>query len=476
MWHNDMRAAPPPSVSDPMDEGQDDEEELAAAIRASLRDPDEEQMELALQQSSEMAKEEAARAEQERKFAAGLAAVAEWQRRERLEAPERMRQRLADVEIEKQVRQQTLLEQERANRAKKLALQEKRQQAHRARMESQVAVQEKKKLENRAKNEQLMRQAEEERKKEELREKERQEQKKREQARPAGYDVEDVIEIVPLKVYSLVILLSDDELLVRVMFDCLVAIEFPPLSPQDESFLVITGRSQRSVGRAKDMLLSRLRREGDPIAAPLFIPAPAPPPPVVAPLSPPPQRPPARRIASYNSETTVFVDSSNIVIGAKEAKMDVVAFCKLIEQDRGRIAGRFSVGSYVKGYPNLEAQWKSCGYVTRGFQSRGAEELHDDALQNMISGLIFQSLQMKKSGKGKTIVLCTGDGNRAGREFGGQDFPMLVQVAFKNGFEVEVWAWRAGCSNRFTHYLNQPGFSLFFLEDYAALFQYKSDP
>ncbi len=299
----------------------------------------------------------------------------------------------------------------------------------------------------------------------EQREKEEQERQRRrntrERAAGDGGEADEQVEVVTLSVFSLVLLLSDDELLLRAMRDHDVVVDIPPLSGEDESFLVITGRTRRGVEAAKQMLLARLaqeqqQRRREPEEAPDAAP--------VAMVMSPPPRAPARK-----SETHIFVDSSNILIGAN-VKIDVPAFCRLVEGDRSKIVSRFAIGSPVKGYGNLEAIWKGCGYGARGFQSRGKEELHDDALQNMISGLLFQGFKNRSGGgkqfNGKTIVLCTGDGNSHGRDQGGQDFPSLVKVALSMGFEVEVWAWRSGCSNKYTAFLVCENFSLFFLDDH----------
>jgi hypothetical protein len=317
----------------------------------------------------------------------------------------------------------------------------------------QFAEQEKKKADLQAKKDREQREKE-------AREEERR-RKLREQA-DSERNAEEVVEVVTLSVFWLVLLLSDDELLLRAMRDYDVVVDVPPLSAEDESFLVITGRSRRGVDGAKRMLLERLEQEQERSRNELVLEAAGPAaPPLASVVSPP--RAPARK-----SETHIFVDSSNILIGA-QVKIDVPAFCRLVEGDRAKIVARFAVGSHVKGYGNLETIWKGCGYGARGFQLRGKEELHDDALQNMISALLFQGIKgrgERGGALGKTIVLCTGDGNRHGREKGGQDFPSLVRVALTMGFEVEVWAWRAGCSNSFRKFLNSEKFSLFFLDDY----------
>ena len=268
---------------------------------------------------------------------------------------------------------------------------------------------------------------------------------------------DEVVEVVPLNVFSLVLLMTDDELLATTMSECGVVLDFPTVEDgESSSFMVVSGQLKRNVEAAKQRLLRKLGEEPKEEVEERKVE-----------LLPSPVKLKVE-VEHPNNDCSIFVDSSNVLIGALNSGvvLDVTRLVRLIEQKRNKIVGRFSVGSMVKGYGNLLEAWSKNNYVVRGFKNRGAEELHDDALQNMISRLLFVNIQNKMGGKGKTIVLCTGDGNRKGSEQGGQDFPSLVKIALQRGFDVEVWAWRAGCSGRFMAFLTQPHFRLYFFDDF----------
>jgi hypothetical protein len=126
-----------------------------------------------------------------------------------------------------------------------------------------------------------------------------------------------------------------------------VRIDFPSLSADDENeaFLVLTGPSLKGVDLAKRLIRyggqPAGRQESMDRSVRRRLSGLPPPPPVLA------ARPVAR---ASDCPTTIFVDSSNILIGARRdnAFIDFAGFCKVIERGRSNIRTRFAVGRWPK--------------------------------------------------------------------------------------------------------------------------------
>ena len=188
----------------------------------------------------------------------------------------------------------------------------------------------------------------------------------------------------------------------------------------------------------------------------------------------------ARAEGRRRAEVEIYVDSSNILIGSQEVcgtLIDVGLLAALFERGGGRVTRRFAAGSHVRGYDNLKILWESCGYKTQGFESRipgTGEEMIDAVLQSSMSETIMRAAMGEKAlGPRTTIVLCTGDGNSAESEKGHhQTFPKLVKSYLRLGFQVDLFAWRKGCSGMYRdilrHHNSDGRFSIFYLDDYIT--------
>lgn len=170
----------------------------------------------------------------------------------------------------------------------------------------------------------------------------------------------------------------------------------------------------------------------------------------------------------------LFVDNSNVVIGASNAG-GVIDIAQMTDRlVRGRTCCvKVVAGSMPPVGANIWEQYAELGYHVR-LGVRGSvpgecnvkkEVFVDDALHASISKILLDSDVVRHSRR--TIILCTGDGND---NEGANNFPFLVHAALEHGFSVEVYAWRASCSTKYVQLAAQRDkCSLAFFDDIINL-------
>ena len=155
----------------------------------------------------------------------------------------------------------------------------------------------------------------------------------------------------------------------------------------------------------------------------------------------------------------VFVDHSNVAIGAKRAtgdELDVRRLVQSIEQRRDA-KERVVVGSHHSERAGTE--WKKLGYKMLADPRRGKEHFVDEALQAQLMRTAAKSFTPRR-----VLVLVTGDGNA---NEGRMTFPECVEAALKNNWQVELYSWRQALSQIYVdmaaQYVND--FSIHHIDD-----------
>lgn len=171
----------------------------------------------------------------------------------------------------------------------------------------------------------------------------------------------------------------------------------------------------------------------------------------------------------HDNGVHVFVDNSNIMIGARNfhggrGRLNVPALTKLIEQDRHCLT-RIVVGSSKSessGKFGIWKKWRDCGYFVRlGVKDGQQREVFvDDALHASMAKVI---LNPEFEQRGQNIILLSGDGNS---NKGGNSFPLLLEASIRRGFNVEIWCWENSCSRVLKKLAEQGGIKLVFLNLY----------
>jgi len=234
-----------------------------------------------------------------------------------------------------------------------------------------------------------------------------------------------------------------------------VKITVPPKEhSQTQTFFVVEGSPLR-VAKAVEFL-ERIINDG-PVKKPASIAAPVP---LVGALA--------------DSKIFVFVDNSNIFIGAQQTaegpdhtiRMNVENLVEVVEQGRATGA-RIVVGSTPPATNAIWQRWKGLGYQVRlGLretkEGKQREVFVDDALHATMAKFI---LDPAIKGKSNTFVLLSGDGND---NEGFCTFPTLLKGCIDKGILVEVWAWKNSFSkNYFKLQQQHPEFvTLRYLDDF----------
>jgi hypothetical protein len=138
--------------------------------------------------------------------------------------------------------------------------------------------------------------------------------------------------------------------------------------------------------------------------------------------------------------------------------VNVQELAKLVEGGR-KTEERFvasSVGSSQQRSLPVWNQWRGAGYTVR-LEDRSFNN-KEVGVDEILHGLLGE-LASKQFPTPRTLVLLTGDGNG---NHGKSTFPNAVQNALRNGWNVELWAWKSSLSNRWKGFEeNYPGrFSL----------------
>ncbi len=173
------------------------------------------------------------------------------------------------------------------------------------------------------------------------------------------------------------------------------------------------------------------------------------------------------------SERHVFVDNSNIFIGAQHrggtldpsTRISPTAIARLLQANGTAVA----VGSKPPASSGIWQRWEQAGFRTKvcARDENDREDTVDDFLQNQINRTLHHCAPA-------TLVLATGDGNANG---GWGTFPEAVQLAAERGWKVEVWSWRACRSGEFRRLAAQypARVKLVDLDDHAHEILYYSD-
>jgi hypothetical protein len=173
---------------------------------------------------------------------------------------------------------------------------------------------------------------------------------------------------------------------------------------------------------------------------------------------------------------SIFVDNSNIWLGAKDVRAEKEGdiplrlfriyfknLFKLVE--KGRKASIKELGGSLP--PECEDLWdyaRKCGYntnllhrVSDGIRFR--EQGVDEALHLKIANTL---LDEPESG---TLVLLTGDGAQSELNTSFRD---QAERALKRGWDVEVWSWKATRSRKYKGLIEKYAgkLSIFDLDDY----------
>ena len=167
---------------------------------------------------------------------------------------------------------------------------------------------------------------------------------------------------------------------------------------------------------------------------------------------------PSTLIARREEKIHIFVDNSNIFLGAQYMANSRDPFIR-IRQDaiaglvtRGRHAiERHVFGSKPPRNNEIWNKWKKQNFHVH-CQDRApghGEQFLDDAIASAIKSAI---LKYREESSRHTILLLTGDGNdNQGR--GG--FPEVVTLGISFGFKFEIWTWQHSTSRHYIELRNQ---------------------
>ena len=159
----------------------------------------------------------------------------------------------------------------------------------------------------------------------------------------------------------------------------------------------------------------------------------------------------------------VFVDDSNIMLGAKHRSISDVNVGKLA---RAMHRNRNIMEKHIAGSgPHKDRywqRWKEAGYDVHEDPRRGKETFVDDVLGAQLAHTINCDF-----GEARIIALATGDGNDNN---GRVSFPEHIQQALLKGWFVELYSWRSSTSSiydrlRKTHRASGQQFKIFYLDN-----------
>ena len=148
----------------------------------------------------------------------------------------------------------------------------------------------------------------------------------------------------------------------------------------------------------------------------------------------------ASSTAAERQQVHVFIDHSNIFVGARRAGKEL----QPVQLARYVHAGRTLEQGVVVGSNMRAAQqeaWKQLQYSVVADPRNGPEHFVDEALHAQLMKTAAQSFA-----EGRVMTLVTGDGNA---NEGRTTFPDCVLTALKNNWHVELCSWRAGTSQAF---------------------------
>jgi hypothetical protein len=160
-------------------------------------------------------------------------------------------------------------------------------------------------------------------------------------------------------------------------------------------------------------------------------------------------RPTTPERAHQGQRRHVFVDNSNIFIGAQHAggipdpsvRISPRAIARLLRPNGSAVV----VGSKPPSTNGIWQQWHAAGFRVK--VCARDETGHEDTIDDFLHAQIFDALlDPQNDPSASTLVLVTGDGNGNG---GWATFPKVVRRAAEQRWQVECWSWRHSRSNQF---------------------------
>lgn len=136
----------------------------------------------------------------------------------------------------------------------------------------------------------------------------------------------------------------------------------------------------------------------------------------------------------------VIVDNSNVYLGAqnkggtqnRNVRLNIGRLVEVIEGQR-QCKTREVVGTI--GPAKVVQEWTACGYQVHSPPIKTSKEIFADGDARKL----LMQCAIDYHGKGHTLVLVTGDGNKDDPD---GNFPECVESALLAGWKVEVWAWK----------------------------------
>jgi len=246
-----------------------------------------------------------------------------------------------------------------------------------------------------------------------------------------------------------------EELEKKHMVNILTPMEEVP--PNEDSFCVIEGKV-RQVGITKTELESIIAKLLDSTST------------STSTSSSTASKKPHKKKNLSHDRVHVFVDWSNIAVGAGAKRLNISKLIEVVEK------GRNCVSREVAGFKSFDYEpawineWKKCHYnVKLGLRKKqdgkNKEVFVDEALHSMM----LRSYCDYKNETDKVAVLLTGDGND--HESGTATFPMLVGLYVQSNWKVEIWSWKLSLHHKFLQLAGEhPGRVTVHYLDYEDIF------
>mmetsp|Transcript_6751 Transcript_6751/g.16091 ORF Transcript_6751/g.16091 Transcript_6751/m.16091 type:complete len:729 (-) Transcript_6751:346-2532(-) len=173
--------------------------------------------------------------------------------------------------------------------------------------------------------------------------------------------------------------------------------------------------------------------------------------------------------SGYRLDRSVRVLCRNLhdVVTLERTAAQKVVFGSVSQGTMARLAG----GSVFKSWE--KEGYKSCVCARNddnkeGYAGGSKGSIVDDALIAQMYTTIM-TYKNENGWNGRTLVMCTGDGNLNHGDEHSPSFFKVVQHAIEFGWRVEVWAWKKTCSANYLtlarDHAGDPCFSLMYLDE-----------
>jgi hypothetical protein len=153
----------------------------------------------------------------------------------------------------------------------------------------------------------------------------------------------------------------------------------------------------------------------------------------------------------------VFVDDSNLVLGARGRPFNIGKVVQSIHKSRA-VKEKVVVGSGAHRADHFR-RWEEAGYLVSIDERRGKEVFVDEALMSQIGKAVSRVYT-----PARILALVTGDGNR---NHGRASFPEHIDTALLHGWGVELYSWKDSMSSVYGQYAKayDGRFKVIFLDD-----------